>query len=180
MEFISTNIEGLIIIKPRVSNDERGYFYESYNKNIFKKNGLELDFIQDNQSLSHSGVLRGLLFQAPPFQQGKLVSVIQGSVIDVAVDIRTNSPTYGQYHSIMLSGDNKTQFWIPPGFAHGFVTLEDNTIFSYKCTGPYSKESEGAILWNDPSLNIAWEIEKPLVSKKDQEAQLFEHFTSPY
>jgi dTDP-4-dehydrorhamnose 3,5-epimerase len=180
MEFISTNIEGLIIIKPRVFNDERGYFYESYNKNIFKKNGLELDFIQDNQSLSHSGVLRGLHFQAPPFQQGKLVRVIQGSVIDVAVDIRTNSPTYGQYHSIMLSGDNKTQFWIPPGFAHGFVTLEDNTIFSYKCTGPYSKESEGAILWNDPSLNIAWEIEKPLVSEKDQEAQLFEHFTSPY
>lgn len=180
MEFISTNIEGLIIIKPRVFNDERGYFYESYNKNIFKKNGLELNFIQDNQSLSHSGVLRGLHFQAPPFQQGKLVRVIQGSVIDVAVDIRTNSPTYGQYHSIMLSGDNKTQFWIPPGFAHGFVTLEDNTIFSYKCTGPYSKESEGAILWNDPSLNIAWEIEKPLVSEKDQEAQLFEHFTSPY
>ena len=180
MEFISTNIEGLIIIKPRVFNDERGYFYESYNKNIFKKNGLELDFIQDNQSLSHSGVLRGLHFQAPPFQQGKLVRVIQGSVIDVAVDIRTNSPTYGQYHSIMLSGDNKTQFWIPPGFAHGFVTLEDNTIFSYKCTGPYSKESEGALLWNDPSLNIAWEIEKPLVSEKDQEAQLFEHFTSPF
>ena len=180
MEFIRTNIEGLIIIKPSVFNDERGYFYESYNKNIFKKNGLELDFIQDNQSLSHSGVLRGLHFQAPPFQQGKLVRVIQGSVIDVAVDIRTNSPTYGQYHSIMLSGDNKTQFWIPPGFAHGFVTLEDNTIFSYKCTGPYSKESEGAILWNDPSLNIAWEIEKPLVSEKDQEAQLFEHFTSPY
>ena len=180
MEFISTNIEGLIIIKPRVFNDERGYFYESYNKNVFKKNGLELDFMQDNQSLSHSGVLRGLHFQAPPFQQGKLVRVIQGSVMDVAVDIRTNSPTYGQYHSIVLSGDNKTQFWIPPGFAHGFATLEDNTIFSYKCTGPYSKESEGAILWNDPSLNIAWKVEKPLVSEKDQEAQLFEHFISPY
>jgi len=180
MEFITTKIEGLTIIKPRVFNDERGYFYESYNKTSFAENGLDIEFVQDNQSLSQKGVLRGLHFQAPPFDQGKLVRVIQGSVLDVAVDIRPNSPTYGKYESIMLSGENKTQFWIPPGFAHGFITLEDNTIFCYKCTGPYSKESEGAILWNDSQLNINWGIDNPLVSEKDQEAQLFKHFKSPF
>ena len=180
MEFEKTTIEGLFIIKSSVISDERGYFYESYNKSIFDKNGLDLDFVQDNQSLSHKGVLRGLHFQAPPFQQGKLVRVIQGSVLDVAVDIRPHSPTYGKYESVLLSGENKTQFWIPPGFAHGFVTLEDNTIFCYKCTGPYSKESEGAILWNDPQLNIDWNIELPIVSSKDQEAELFEYFKSPF
>jgi len=180
MEFEKTSIEGLFIIKSSVISDERGYFYESYNKSIFDKNGLDLDFVQDNQSLSHKGVLRGLHFQAPPFQQGKLVRVIQGSVLDVAVDIRPHSPTYGKYKSILLSGKNKTQFWIPPGFAHGFVTLEDNTIFCYKCTGPYSKKSEGAILWNDPQLNIDWNIKQPIVSSKDQEAELFKKFKSPF
>ena len=180
MKFEKTTIEGLFVIKPRIFSDERGYFYESYNKAIFKKNGLDLDFIQDNQSLSHKGVLRGLHFQAPPFAQGKLVRVIQGSVLDVAVDIRPHSPTYGKYESVLLSGENKTQFWIPPGFAHGFVTLEDNTIFSYKCAGPYYKESEGAILWNDPQLNIDWNIEQPIVSSKDQEAELFKNFKSPF
>ena len=180
MEFITTKIEGLTIIKPRVFNDERGYFYESYNKTSFAENGLDIEFVQDNQSLSQKGVLRGLHFQAPPFDQGKLVRVIQGSVLDVALDIRPNSPTYGKYESIMLSGENKTQFWIPPGFAHGFITLEDNTIFCYKCTGPYSKESEGAILWNDSQLNINWGVDNPLVSEKDQEAQLFKHFKSPF
>ena len=180
MEFEKTTIEGLFIIKPRIFSDERGYFYESFNKAIFEKNGLDIDFIQDNQSLSHRGVLRGLHFQAPPFQQGKLVRVIQGSVLDVAVDIRTHSASYGKYESVLLSGENKTQFWIPPGFAHGFVTLEDNTIFCYKCTGPYSREYEGAIIWNDPQLNIDWNIEQPIVSSKDQEAELFKHFKSPF
>lgn len=180
MEFEKTTIEGLLIIKPRIFNDERGYFYESYNKTSFAENGLDIEFVQDNQSLSQKGVLRGLHFQAPPFEQGKLVRVIKGSVLDVAVDIRPHSPTYGQYVSVLLSGENKTQFWIPPGFAHGFLTLEDNTLFCYKCTGPYSKESEGAILWNDPQLNIDWNIEKPIVSKKDQEAELFERFTSRF
>ena len=164
MKFEKTTIEGLFIIKPRIFRDERGYFYESYNQAIFEKNG----------------VLRGLHFQAPPFQQGKLVRVIQGSVLDVAVDIRPHSSTYGKYESVLISGENKTQFWIPPGFAHGFVTLEDNTIFCYKCTGPYSKESEGAILWNDPQLNIDWNVNKPIVSSKDQEAELFKHFKSPF
>jgi dTDP-4-dehydrorhamnose 3,5-epimerase len=180
MEFEKTTIEGLLIIKPRIFNDERGYFYESYNKTSFAENGLDIEFVQDNQSLSQKGVLRGLHFQAPPFEQGKLVRVIKGSVLDVAVDIRPHSPTYGQYVSVLLSGENKTQFWIPPGFAHGFLTLEDNTLFCYKCTGPYSKESEGAILWNDPQLNIDWNIEKPIVSTKDQEAELFERFTSRF
>ena len=180
MEFEKTTINGLLILKPRIFSDERGYFYESYNKVIFKKNGLDLDFIQDNQSLSHKGVLRGLHFQAPPFAQGKLVRVIQGSVLDVAVDIRPHSPTYGKYESVLLSGENRTQFMIPPGFAHGFVTLEDNTIFCYKCTGPYSKEYEGTILWNDPQLNIDWNIEQPIVSSKDQEAESFKNFKSPF
>jgi len=180
MEFEKTTIEDLLILKPRIFNDERGYFYESYNKTSFAENGLDIEFVQDNQSLSQKGVLRGLHFQAPPFEQGKLVRVIQGSVLDVAVDIRPHSPTYGQYVSVLLSGENKTQFWIPPGFAHGFLTLEDNTLFCYKCTGPYSKESECAILWNDPQLNIDWNIEKPIVSTKDQEAELFERFTSPF
>ena len=180
MEFKKTKIEGLVIIEPKVFSDERGYFYESYNKENFKNNGLDLQFVQDNQSLSQQGVLRGLHFQAPPFEQGKLVRVIQGSVLDVAVDIRPNSPTYGQYESVLLSGQNKTLFWIPPGFAHGFVTLENNTIFCYKCTGPYSKASEGALLWNDPQLNINWGIDQPLVSEKDQEANTFEQFISPF
>jgi dTDP-4-dehydrorhamnose 3,5-epimerase len=180
MEFEKTTIEDLLILKPRIFNDERGYFYESYNKTSFAENGLDIEFVQDNQSLSQKGVLRGLHFQAPPFEQGKLVRVIKGSVLDVAVDIRPHSPTYGQYVSVLLSGENKTQFWIPPGFAHGFLTLEDNTLFCYKCTGPYSKESEGAILWNDPQLNIDWNIEKPIVSTKDQEAELFERFTSRF
>ena len=180
MEIKNTKIKDLLIIKPQIYSDERGYFYESFNKGIFKKNGLNLNFVQDNQSLSHKGVLRGLHFQAPPFEQGKLVRVIQGSVLDVAVDIRLDSPTYGKYESVLLSGENKTQFWIPPGFAHGFITLENNTIFCYKCTALYSKESEGSILWRDPHLKINWKTNEPLVSIKDEEAQLFENFKSPF
>ena len=134
MTIQETSIQDLLIIQPRIFADDRGYFYESYNKKIFLKLGLDLNFVQDNQSLSQKGVLRGLHFQNPPFAQGKLVRVIQGSVLDVVVDIRSNSPTYGQHEKVILSGENKTMFWIPPGFAHGFITLEDNTIFTYKCT----------------------------------------------
>ena len=125
-------------------------------------------------------MLRGLHFQNPPFAQGKLVRVIHGSVIDVAVDIRKNSPTYGKHEKIFLSGKNKTMFWIPPGFAHGFITLEDNTLFSYKCTALYDKSSEGSIIWNDENLNIDWEHPNPLVSSKDQEATKFEQFDSQF
>ncbi len=180
MTIRKTSIQDLLIIQPRVFSDDRGYFYESYNKETFLKLGLDLNFVQDNQSLSQKGVLRGLHFQNPPFAQGKLVRVTQGSVLDVAIDIRSNSPTYGQYEKVILSGENKTMFWIPPGFAHGFITLEDNTIFNYKCTVGYNKESEGSLLWKDPILNIDWALENPIVSQKDQEAELFENFQSSF
>lgn len=170
MTFTETKIPGLLEIDPQVFGDERGYFFESYSKEKFLAAGLDLDFVQDNQSLSNRGVLRGLHFQEPPYAQGKLVRVIQGAVLDVAVDIRKGSPTYGQHHRIELTGENKKMFWVPPGFAHGFVTLEDGTIFSYKCTGPYHRESEGAVLWNDPELQIDWQVEDPILSDKDRQA----------
>lgn len=180
MEVIETKIKDLVIIKPKVFADERGYFFESYNKDAFIKNNIPIEFIQDNQSLSNTGVLRGLHFQIPPFAQGKLVRVITGAVLDVAVDIRKNSPTYGQHVSIELTEENKTMFYIPAGFAHGFATLRDNTIFSYKCTNTYHKASEGTILWNDKDLNIDWKLENPLLSEKDQLGLLFKDFSSPF
>ena len=180
MEIIKTKINGLLIIKPRVFEDERGYFFESWSKEAFKNNGIEIDFVQDNQSFSSKGVLRGLHFQNPPFSQGKLVRVIQGSVLDVAVDIRKDSPTYGEHVSVLLSGENKTMFWIPPGFAHGFSTLEDNTIFSYKCSGIYNKESEGSLMWNDSDLKIDWQIENAIISEKDQNSDHFKNFKTQF
>tara|TARA_B110000008_G_scaffold69116_1_gene69962 strand:+ start:20500 stop:21042 length:543 start_codon:yes stop_codon:yes gene_type:complete len=180
MEIIKTPIEGLLVIRPKIFGDDRGHFFESWSKESFTKNGMDLDFVQDNQSLSSKEVLRGLHFQNPPFAQGKLVRVIKGIVLDVAVDIRKDSPTYGQHFSIKLSEKNKTIFWIPPGFAHGFVTLEDDTIFTYKCTGVYNKESEGALLWSDKDLNIDWGVENPLVSDKDLVAGNFINFESQF
>ena len=140
MEIIKTPLEGLLIVKPDVFEDDRGYFFESYNRNAFLAQGIAVDFVQDNESRSKKGVLRGLHFQNPPHAQGKLVRVMRGSVLDVAVDIRKKSPTYGKWSSIMLSGQNKWMYWIPAGFAHGFLTLEDDTIFFYKCTQGYNKE----------------------------------------
>ena len=160
--------------------DERGYFFESYNKKIFAEAGLDLDFLQDNESKSSKGVLRGLHFQAPPFDQGKLVRVAKGSVLDVSVDIRKDSSTYGQWASFELSEYNKRMLWIPPGFAHGFVSLQDDTIFIYKCTNVYNRGSEGSILWSDPELAIDWGIRDPVVSDKDQQAPLFREFKSPF
>jgi len=180
MEILETKIKDLLIIKPRVFEDPRGYFFESYNKDVFTKHHLHVDFIQDNQSLSHRGVLRGLHFQSPPFAQGKLVRVITGAVLDVAVDIRKNSLTYGEHVTIELTEENRTMFYIPPGFAHGFATLRDNTIFSYKCTQTYHKESEGTVLWNDLDLNIDWQLESPLLSEKDINGTLFKSFVSPF
>jgi dTDP-4-dehydrorhamnose 3,5-epimerase len=180
MKIIKTPIKGLLVIKPRVFGDERGYFFESWSKQSFTEVGLNLDFLQDNQSLSGKEVLRGLHFQNPPYAQGKLVRVIKGAVLDVAVDIRKDSPTYGQYFSVELSETNKNIFWIPPGFAHGFVTIEDNTIVTYKCTEVYNKESEGALLWNDKDLNINWEVNDPLVSEKDLAAGKFKDFVSKF
>ena len=180
MEIIKTPLEGLLVIKPKIFGDDRGYFFESWSKQSFAKVGLDLDFVQDNQSLSSKGVLRGLHFQNPPYSQGKLVRVIKGAVLDVSVDIRKDSPTYGQHFSVELSEENKTIVWIPPGFAHGFVTLKDNTIFTYKCTGVYHKESEGALLWNDKDLNINWKVNDPLVSEKDLVAGNFKNFASKF
>ncbi len=143
--------------------------------------GSNIEFCQDNQSLSQKNVLRGLHFQKPPYEQGKLVRVIQGAVLDVAVDLRKKSTTYGKYQKIILSGENKKQFWIPPGFAHGFLTLEDDTLFCYKCTNFYNKESEGGLNWDDPTINIDWgNNEKPLLSEKDQVEIDFNTFASPF
>jgi dTDP-4-dehydrorhamnose 3,5-epimerase len=172
MEIIKTAIEGVLIIEPKVFGDERGFFVETFNKERYKEVGIDLDFVQDNLSSSMKGVLRGLHFQKDPFAQGKLVQVIRGRVLDVAVDIRKDSPTFGKYVSIELSGENKKQFWIAPGFAHGFLALEDGTIFSYKCTNLYNPASEGGLMWNDKDINIDWKlkengIKEPIISEKD-------------
>jgi dTDP-4-dehydrorhamnose 3,5-epimerase len=180
MEVIKTKINDLIIIKPKVFADTRGYFFESYNGDTFKQFNIIANFVQDNQSLSNAGVLRGLHFQAPPFDQGKLVRVITGAVLDVAVDIRKNSPTYGEHVTIELTEDNKTMFYIPPGFAHGFLTLKDNTVFSYKCTNVYHKASEGTVLWNDQDLAINWNVKDPILSEKDLNGTAFKDFNSPF
>ncbi len=180
MEIQRTFIDGLLIINPRVFNDGRGYFYESWNKQSFEQAGILSEFVQDNQSLSQPGVLRGLHFQNPPFAQAKLVRVINGAVLDVAVDIRKNSPTYGKHFSIELTAENKTMFYIPEGFAHGFVTLKEDTIFAYKCAGYYNKASEDTLLWNDPDLNIDWGITSPLLSEKDIAGKAFKSFESKF
>ena len=180
MEIIETHIKDLLIIKPKVFSDPRGYFFESFNEGVFKQNGITAHFVQDNQSLSNAGVLRGLHFQSPPFEQGKLVRVITGAVLDIAVDIRKKSPTYGQHVAIELTEENKTMFYIPPGFAHGFLTLQNNTIFSYKCTNLYNKASEGTVLWNDTDLNINWNVENPILSEKDLTGTKFKEFESPF
>lgn len=180
MEIIKTSIEGLLVIKPDVFKDERGYFFESYNKERFAKEGLDMTFVQDNESKSNKGVLRGMHFQKPPYAQGKLVRVVKGSVMDVAVDLRKDSPTYGKWEARILNEDNKEMFWIPEGFAHGFLTLEDNTVFTYKCTNVYNKESEGSLRWNDADINIDWNIDNPTLSEKDKVSPLFKDFVTPF
>lgn len=178
MKVIKTKITGLVIIEPDVFQDERGYFFESWNQKKFNESVTQVNFVQDNQSCSLKGALRGLHFQNPPHDQGKLVRVISGSILDVAVDIRKKSSTYGQYVSVELTAENKNMFYIPAGFAHGFLALEDNTIMSYKCTNDYNKESEGSLLWNDKNININWGIENPIISKKDLNADSFTTFNS--
>lgn len=175
-----TDIQGLLVIKPDVFEDTRGYFFESYNEEKFRHLGIDLKFLQDNESKSGKGVLRGLHFQVPPYEQGKLVRVIKGAVLDVAVDLRKSSPTYGQWASIELSEKNRWMYWIPAGFAHGFLTLEEDTIFFYKCTQVYHRESEMGITWDDPDLRIDWGMSEPLVSDKDKVAQRFAEFKSPF
>ena len=181
MKITECELSGLLILEPRVFEDERGYFLESFNQQKFNEAcGEEIRFVQDNESLSSKNVIRGLHFQAPPFGQGKLVRVIKGSVLDVAVDIRKNSPTYGQHFELVLSSENKKQFWIPPGFAHGFETLEDNTIFAYKCTDFYHPESEMTISWDDSDLKINWKTTNPVISLKDGKGISFSELVSPY
>jgi len=170
MQIIKTHIPDLLVLKPNVFEDERGYFFESFNKGDFEKNGLSYNFIQDNESKSSKGVVRGLHYQLAPYAQAKLVRVINGSVLDIAVDLREGSPTFGQWHAIELSAENKLQFLVPRGFAHGFAVLEDNTVFAYKCDNLYNKESERGINFNDKKLNIDWRIdlEKAIISVKDK------------
>ena len=175
------DIEGLRVFNPDAFHDQRGYFMELYNE-LRLNNAIneEVSFVQDNISNSHKHVVRGLHFQAPPFAQGKLVKVLKGKIMDVVVDIRKESMTYGKHIKIELSEQNRTQLWIPEGFAHGFIALEDNTLLSYKCTNYYSKEHEMALLWNDPDLNIDWDIENPIVSEKDLQAPSLKTFKSPF
>lgn len=168
MELIKTDIEGVFILEPKVFGDNRGYFMETYNENEFKKLGLNYKFVQDNQSKSKKGVLRGLHFQKT-YPQAKLVRVLEGEVFDVAVDLRKNSPTYGKWVGVILSSENKKQFMIPRGFAHGFVVLSETATFTYKCDEFYHPEDEGGIMWNDKDVAIDWPIsEEPLLSEKDK------------
>jgi dTDP-4-dehydrorhamnose 3,5-epimerase len=167
MQFKKHEIEGLIEFQPRIFEDERGIFYESYNKNLFSENGIPYDFVQDNFSKSKKGVIRGLHFQFAPHAQGKLVRVMTGRVLDVVVDIRKDSPTFGQYDKFILDAELGNMLYVPEGFAHGFHALEES-IFVYKCTSFWNKAAESGIVWNDPTLNIDWECENPIVSSKDQ------------
>ena len=181
MEIKTTSIEGLLIIEPRIFKDDRGEFFESFNQLQFDEaTNKQYQFVQDNQSISKKNVLRGLHFQKPPFAQGKLVRVIKGAVLDVALDIRRLSSTYGQHVAVELSNENNRQLFIPPGFAHGFIALEENTIFAYKCTNYYAPDYEGTIRWNDPELQINWGSETCLVSEKDNIGSDFSKFVSDF
>ena len=170
MELIKTNIPGVVILQPRIFGDERGYFFESFSQRDFEREVRRTVFVQDNESKSCYGVLRGLHFQKPPYAQSKLVRVVKGSVLDVAVDIRKGSPTFGKYVSVELTEENKRQFFIPRGFAHGFAVLSTEAVFQYKCDNFYAPESEGALAWDDPDLAIDWRLpaSKVIPSEKDK------------
>lgn len=170
MNIIKTEIEGLLIVEPRIFRDDRGYFYESFSQREFEEEVCRTTFVQDNQSMSSYGVVRGLHFQKPPFCQSKLVRCIKGAVLDVAVDIRKGSPTFGKYVAVELTEDNHRQFFVPRGFAHGFAVLSEVAVFQYKCDNYYNKESEGAIAWNDEQIAVDWRLpsEKVILSEKDK------------
>ena len=173
MKVTKTEISGLLIVQPDVFNDSRGFFFESYSKKGYEEFGIPDDFVQDNISKSKKGTVRGLHYQVGEKAQGKLCHVIEGEVLDVAVDIRFNSPTFGKHFSLILDSEKKFQLWIPAGFAHGFSVLSDEAIFYYKCTDYYSKAHERTILFNDPDLKIDWKIENPIVSEKDLSSSKF-------
>ncbi|MFB9863451.1 dTDP-4-dehydrorhamnose 3,5-epimerase [Rufibacter immobilis] len=180
MQIKNYPIAGVVEITPRIFADDRGAFLETFSAKLFAEAGISDTFVQDNQSISKKGVLRGLHFQKPPYAQAKLVSVVVGKALDVAVDIRKGSPTYGQHVTCLLEAEKRNCFFIPVGFAHGFVALEEGTVFQYKCSNYYNKESEGGLLWNDPALNIDWGIEQPLISEKDEILPTLEGFDSPF
>ena len=181
-QFTKTGIEGLVVVEPKVFGDNRGYFMETYNYNDFKAAGLDMVFVQDNQSKSKKGVLRGLHFQKKN-PQGKLVRVVSGEVYDVAVDLRRGSDTYGKWYGVLLSAENKKQFYVPEGFAHGFVVMSETAEFVYKCTRFYDPSDEGGLMWNDPEFGIDWPVPEnaePLLSEKDQHHQPLKDFESPF
>tara|TARA_B110000444_G_C18820166_1_gene587297 strand:+ start:1052 stop:1606 length:555 start_codon:yes stop_codon:yes gene_type:complete len=182
LEIEKTSIEGLIVLLPSTFEDERGVFSETFSQRDFSETtGCDISFVQDNESVSARGVLRGLHFQNPPFGMGKLVRVSQGSILDVAVDLRKSSATYGKHIKMVLSASNRKQFWIPEGFAHGFLSLEDDTRVLYKCTSFYNSQSELSLLWNDPELAINWSLDtEPSVSDKDSNAGAFTEFISKF
>ncbi len=172
MNLVKTPLKDAFIIEPTIFSDKRGFFLETHNAKDWEKNGLDFTFVQDNHSYSEQNILRGLHFQFTK-PQGKLVRVINGEVFDVAVDLRRSSETFGKWYGITLSAKNKKQFWIPPGFAHGFYVMSHNADFEYKCTDYYDKDDEGCILWNDKSINIKWPCENPILSEKDSNGQSF-------
>lgn len=183
MNIISTSIDGVFIVEPRVFGDARGYFFESFSARDFAAaTGIDVTFVQDNESFSRYGVLRGLHFQLPPHAQSKLVRVVRGAVLDVAVDLRAGSPTYGQHVAVELSADNHRQFFMPKGFAHGFSVLSPEVIFQYKCDNYYHPESEGALAWDDPDLAIDWQLpaDQVLLSEKDKHHPAFRDFLTPF
>ncbi|CAG4995316.1 dTDP-4-dehydrorhamnose 3,5-epimerase [Dyadobacter sp. CECT 9275] len=173
MTFHETSLRDVLLIRPAIFTDERGHFFESFNAEVWRKQGLTNHFVQDNQSFSKKGVIRGLHFQSAPYEQGKLVRVIKGRVLDLALDLRPQSPTFGQYELFELDGESGNMVFIPEGFAHGFAALEDS-IFHYKCTGQYNKAAEGGLRWDDPYLAIPWNVTNPIVSEKDQLLPLFQ------
>ena len=182
MKVEQTSIKDLVVIEPEIFYDSRGYFFESYNQNLFIKKLGDFKFVQDNESKSSKGVLRGFHFQKPPFEQAKLVRCIEGEVLDVALDLRKNSSTYGKHEKVILSGDNKKQFFIPRGFAHAFLVLSETAIFSYKVDNIYAPQSDSGIIWNDPSLLINWAIDdsKLIISEKDKSLGVLKNFESPF
>ncbi|MDE6009257.1 MAG: dTDP-4-dehydrorhamnose 3,5-epimerase [Muribaculaceae bacterium] len=182
MNVIKTEIEGVVILEPRVFTDSRGYFFESYNKKVFDAEVCPVDFVQDNESCSTKGVMRGLHFQRPPHAQAKLVRCVEGAVLDVAVDIRKGSPTYGRHVACLLTEDNHRQFFIPRGFAHGFAVLSDRAVFQYKCDNYYAPQADGGISILDPSLSIDWQINlsEAILSEKDTKHPLLKDFESPF
>jgi dTDP-4-dehydrorhamnose 3,5-epimerase len=177
---LQTDLPGLVLIQAKAFHDPRGYFMELFNADSLKNCGIEENFLQDNLSYSSKGTLRGLHYQAPPHAQGKLVTVLQGTVLDVVLDIRKGSPTYGQCGAFELSEHNRQMLYVPPGFAHGFSVLSDTALFHYKCTRVYHKASEGGVLWNDPDLHVDWKVQNPIISDKDTQLPLLKNLDSPF